>query len=121
MQRAQWGLFGTISLAALALTVLYGVHLSRWPDAPDRGFTFWVDLGNRVVAQTRPLGEAAGLRAGDHILSVNGQRYETYREYLELLNLTPGGENVYEIEREGQVLAVPVPMRPLGLEIVLKP
>ena len=74
-------------------------------DAPDRGFIHERrDRHPHVVAQTRPLGEEAGLRAGDRILPVNGREYETFRELLGLLDLTPGRENVYEIERQGERL-----------------
>ena len=83
--------------------------------------------GGRVVhgvrrdeRHPRPLGEAAGLRPLDRILSVNGRGYETYREFLGILDFTPGGRNVYRIEREGETLEVAVPVRPLGVEIVLR-
>ena len=99
---------------------VYAVHLFRWADAPDRGFILNVEIGIHQVAQTRPLGEEAGLRAGDRIRTVNGREYASFRELLGLLDLTPGRENVYEIERGSERLRVAVPVRPLGLEIVLK-
>jgi class 3 adenylate cyclase len=119
-QRAQRAAFAFVVVAAGMLEVLYAIHLVRWAEAPDRGFILTVDVGMHVIAQTRPLGEEAGLRAGDRILSVNGREYETFRELLGLLDLQEGRENVYAIERGGERLTIPVPVRPLGLDIVLR-
>lgn len=114
------GLLALGVLAVLGLVAWYAVHLARWPAAPDRGFILQADLGIHVVAQTRPLGEAAGLRPLDRIVSVNGRSYETYREFLGILDFTPGRQNVYRIERGAETLEIAVPVRPLGLEIVLR-
>ena len=119
LRRAQGAAFALVVLAALALEAVYAVHLVRWASAPDRGFILVVETGIHQIAQTRPLGEAAGLRAGDRILRVNGAEYGSFRELLGLLDLTAGHENVYEIERAGEPLRIAVPVRPLGLEIVL--
>lgn len=109
-------------LVGLVLCVqgLYVLNLVRWPAAPDRGFIMHFDLGPHVVAQPRPLGSEAGLQAGDRILSVNGQEYATYREYLGLLDWTPGASNRYTIQRGDAEVAVVVPVRPLGWGIVLQ-
>jgi len=104
----------------LGLESLYVVHLARWPSAPDRGFIVNVRFGVHQVAQTRPLGEAAGLRPGDRILRVNGREYATGGELLRLLHRTPGGQNVYQIERDGERLEIAIPVRPLGLASVLQ-
>ena len=104
----------------VSVQALYVFNLVRWPAAPDRGFIMHFDLGPHVVAQPRPLGSEAGLRAGDRILAVNGQVYESYREYLSLLDWTPGSSNRYTIQREGEPVAVVVPVRPLGWGIVLQ-
>jgi class 3 adenylate cyclase len=118
--RAGSALFALLVLATLALIGVYALNVARWPAAPDRGFILQADLGLHVVAQTRPLGEAAGLRAGDRILTLNGRGYERYREFLGILDFTPGGQNVYRVERGGETLEIAVPVRPLGLEIVLR-
>ena len=102
------------------LEALYVVHLVRWSSSPDRGFIVNVRFGVHQVAQTRPLGEAAGLRAGDHILAVNGREYGTGGELLRLLHLRPGEENLYEIERHGEHLRIAIPVRELGLATVLE-
>ena len=116
LQRA---VFVAIVAAAVAFQCLYLANLLRWPAAPDRGCWMHFDLGVHVVGQTRPLGDEAGLLSGDRILTVNGRDYRTYRQYLEILKLDPGEENVYQIQRGSQTLTVPVLVRPLGLEIVL--
>lgn len=118
--RVQRAGFALVVIGALVLEGLYAVHLVRWASAPDRGFILNVELDIHHIAQTRPLGEAAGLRDGDHILRVNGREYRSFRELLGLLDLREGHENVYEVERGGETLRIPVPVRPLGLEIVLK-
>ncbi len=119
-RRVQQVLFALVVALALGFELVYALHLLRWADAPDRGFILNVEIGIHQVAQTRPLGEEAGLRAGDHILTVNGHEYATFRELLGLLDLTPGRENLYAIERDGERREIAVPVRPLGLEIVLK-
>lgn len=102
-------------LAALALQAAFLANMIRWREAPDRGWISMAQLGPNVIWQTRPLGEEAGLRTGDEILSINGERYETRDEMLALLDLEIGATNVYEIRRGERVLRVPVTTRPLGV------
>jgi hypothetical protein len=119
-RRASGAAFATLAAAAFVLLGLYAYHLTVWPAKPDRGFLVSFDFGPNVVAQTRPLGEASGLRNGDRILSVNGIEYDTLAGLLAALVLEEGRDNVYQIERGGEALEVPVPVRPLGYEIVLQ-
>jgi len=118
--------FQCLAAGALVVAVLFaqGAYLANfltWPNSPDRGYiNHFIDLGPHIVAQTRPLGEEAGLRAGDRILTVNGRPFETFAEYLTILDWELGNSNTYLIRRGDKDLEFVVPVRPLGWGIVLR-
>lgn len=70
----------------------------------------------RVTGRIAP--EATGLEVGDRIISVNGTPIEERRvrpmtEFFKEFD-APIQSAVYEVEREGQLMKVEVPLRPLG-------
>jgi sigma-B regulation protein RsbU (phosphoserine phosphatase) len=76
-------------------------------------------MGPRIVGVTSPLGEEAGLRIGDKILTLNGKSYETLDELYALIDFEIGHINVYEIERNGKTFTVSVMNKSLGLKRVV--
>ncbi len=106
---------------ALVLELAFLVNMILWREAPDRGWIAMSDLGPHVVAAVRPLGERAGLRKGDRILSVNGQGFGTNDELRALLDLEIGHSNRYQVERGGERLSIEVATERLGMaQVVLQ-
>lgn len=54
-------------------------------------------------------GEQIGLQTGDKILKVNGQEYERFNEVVRGADVLLGDNSYYTVDRNGQVLDVPVP------------
>jgi hypothetical protein len=112
---------GLLVVLVLGFQGAYLANFLSWPNAPDRGYlNHFIDLGPHIVAQTRPLGEEAGLRAGDRILTVNTLPFETFAEYLEILDWELGHVNEYRVRRGAEELTIDVPVEPLGWGIVLR-
>jgi hypothetical protein len=105
--------------AVLALLGAYAGNMIAWRHAPARGWVGSAETGPHVIAATRPEGEAAGLRAGDRIVAINGRSYASYREMLGLLRLELGSTNVYTVRRGEDERSIDVPTQPIGLRIVL--
>jgi S1-C subfamily serine protease len=69
-----------------------------------------------VVAEVRDEGAAAavGVRAGDRVLRFNGAPVTTLREfYRQMLDSRPGSTAQLEVERDGRVRTVELPVREL--------
>lgn len=54
-------------------------------------------------------GEQIGLQTGDKILKVNGQEYERFNEVVRGADVLLGDNSYYTVERNGQMLDIPVP------------
>lgn len=111
-------LFAVLIGLACLVQGFFFINMVQWTSAPDRGWVGMTQLGPKIIAVTRPLGEQAGLRKGDKILTINGQSYETFEELVHLLDWTIGHRNVYSVERDGQILTVAVQTQSLGVERV---
>jgi regulator of sigma E protease len=123
--------FSTQSLWKRALIIFGGVlgnFLLAWAL-----FTVLLVVGNPVpgekvfvdeVLEGSPAAEA-GIEAGDHILSFEGERVETAQELISLTDEHLGKASVLEMEREGEVREVAVTLRtdppggegPMGVRI----
>ncbi len=67
------------------------------------GFRFWEPPRPAIVGRALPGGPAdrAGLRAGDRVLSVDGQSVRDFVALVEIISALPGREIVVEYERDG--------------------
>jgi regulator of sigma E protease len=64
---------------------------------------------NRVTAiEAGSAAQSAGVRAGDRILSVAGRQTPTFEDVSQVVALRPGARVVLQVERRGQLQAVPV-------------
>jgi regulator of sigma E protease len=74
------------------------------------GFQFWAPPIPAVLGQVVPGGPAAraGLRAGDHILSVNGQAVKGFEDVVARITPHPGGTISLTYERDGATHTVQV-------------
>jgi serine phosphatase RsbU (regulator of sigma subunit) len=77
------------------------------------------EMGPNIIAWTRPSGENAGLQRGDKILSINGKSYMSFAQMDALIDYQIGHVNEYRIERDGNILIVPVTTSELGLRNVI--
>lgn len=113
----QRGLFAlvTMSLAFLAIVLLYGVNLLAWSRGPDFGISLSnFDRGIRIGSAWGPAREA-GIRVDDRITGVNHHYYDTLQQIRVFVNRELPGSNVWHIDRDGERLAITVPNEPLGL------
>ncbi|MFC1788403.1 SpoIIE family protein phosphatase [Thermodesulfobacteriota bacterium] len=111
--------FSVLVFLAIFLQGLFFANIIMWRSAPNRGWRTIAELGPTIVGVTSPLGEKAGLRIGDKILTLNGKTYETYDELIKLTNEKVDHVNVYTIERDGQTFTVSVINQKLGLKRVI--
>jgi regulator of sigma E protease len=64
---------------------------------------------NRVTAiEAGSAAQAAGVRAGDRILSIAGRQTPTFEDISQVVALRPGARVVLQVDRQGQLQAVPV-------------
>jgi sigma-B regulation protein RsbU (phosphoserine phosphatase) len=74
------------------------------------------DSGPNVVARVLDAGKAAGLRAGDTVLAINGKSYNTFDElYFEIRHDEPGSVNIYTVQRDGKTIEISIITGRLGL------
>jgi len=117
----RWVDYALFLALIVGLWALYGMNLVRWPDSPDYGWRTMYTSGPNVVAQVFGSGEAAGLRSGDRILSINGRAYNTFDELFfgDLRRDEPGSVNTYRVLRERQPLEITAPTGRVGASAVL--
>ncbi|MBW2385971.1 MAG: hypothetical protein JRG92_20250, partial [Deltaproteobacteria bacterium] len=106
-QLLAWGTFGLLSLTAMAFDGAYIANMTQWFSTPFRGWIYSVAGDPHIVIETYEVAERAGLEVDDRIRTINGGRFETFREMHELLKLELGETNIYAIERGELVLEVP--------------
>ena|GEM_PF-353754 len=111
LRASRYQLHSRLRTAALILTialVLVEVYVAtKIPGQPYSG----VVLSNvRVMRVYRDSpGEAAGVRKGDRIISVNGIPCGSLKQAFDCIaNARPGDTVVYEVRRAGRVLSIPV-------------
>ena len=82
-------------------------HFAAYKDVyyGDAGAVFEEKDGKLYVKSVDPLGRGAALMAGDEILSVNGEKFESLRELNERILFAKKGERLkFEIKRGDEVL-----------------
>ena len=114
-----WLWFALSLLLITMAYILYASNIIRWQKSPDFGWRPSYDMGPNVTTQVFPTGEAAGLRVGDTIQSINGQTYNTFGELFKIRHSEPGSVNTYRVRRGGDTLDVKVTTKPLGFQSVL--
>jgi regulator of sigma E protease len=70
----------------------------------------------KTVVHDAPLGSAgarAGLRAGDHLLAVDGQPVANSTEFIAVVSGAPGRDISIEVERDGKRLRIVAPVPPV--------
>lgn len=50
----------------------------------------------------------AGLQEGDRVLSINGERMDSWNEIVKIIQDSPGKELTFSVDREGKELTIPV-------------
>ena len=95
----------------------YQITLNAWlrgADEPDPiqslGLQPWRPAVPAVLAHIDPSGpaQAAGLRSGDRLLSLDGVALRDWQDLVERVRARADQQVVLEIEREGQLLSLPV-------------
>jgi len=105
-----------------AMYGLYGLNIAAWRDSPDFGWRTMYDSGPNIVAEVFDAGKAAGLRAGDTILAINGRPYSTFEELFfgNLRSAEPRSANTYTVVRNGKRVELSVATGRLGFPAVLR-
>lgn len=117
----RWAGYAALLVAIVAIWTLYAFNLARWPQSPDFGWRTMYTSGPNVVSQVFGEGQAAGLRAGDRILAINGRPYSSFNELFfgNLRSEEPGSINTYRVLRDGRMLDIQVPTGRVGISSVL--
>jgi len=118
--RLNWTYFTLSVVLIIGVYALYGVNMVRWRNSPDFGWRTMYDSGPNVVAQVLDIGEAAGLRVGDTILSINESPYSTFDElFFKVRNNEPGSMNTYTLQRDGKTVDISITTGRIGFKSVL--
>ena len=104
----------SILLVFFFITLLYILNLIRWSLEADFGWSITFQADKKVLVEVYGTAEKAGLFVGDNIIGVNEIRSDTYFQFQKSLNRASAAENIYEVERNGQIISVTVPNRSLG-------
>lgn len=92
---------------ALTLTVKRGAETLQLPFAPGGAVVAAVVKGSPA--------EAAGFKAGDHVVAVDGQKFRVAEEFSSHVQKNSGRELVFTLDRGGQQVEAKVrPVAPVG-------
>src|SRR5438093_529735 len=117
-----WVAFGLAVALTATMYGLYGANIVAWRNSPDFGWRTMYDSGPNIVAEVFDAGKAAGLRAGDTILAINGRLYGTFEELFfgNLRSPEAGSANTYTVIRDGKRVELSVATGRLGFPTVLR-
>jgi serine phosphatase RsbU (regulator of sigma subunit) len=97
-----------------SFSFLYFLNLLQWSRGPDFGWSISHQIVGFVFVEVYGEAEKAGLQVGDRIVSVNDVKVDSYSQVQQNLSRESTEENRYEVERQGQLVKVRVPNKPLG-------
>ncbi|MHC1744617.1 MAG: SpoIIE family protein phosphatase [Syntrophobacteraceae bacterium] len=119
-QPVRWGYFALFLVVATLVYSLYAVNIVVWRNSPDFGWRTMYESGPNFVAEVMESGRAAGLRAGDRIVAINGLPYTTFDElYFKVRRNEEGSVNTYTVQRDGVTKDISITTGRLGLKATL--
>jgi regulator of sigma E protease len=86
--------------------VIFGVM--AWVGSPTLDDKPRIELGSQVDGRPAGPAEAAGLRTGDLVLSIDGKAVETFTELHQITAASDGRPVTWRVDRDGQVLELTV-------------
>jgi len=95
-------------------------HWLQGTDEPDPihslGIRPWRPALEPVLAELDPKGpaQAAGLKTGDRLLALDGQALGDWQQVVDLVRQRPDGKITLHVQRDGQLLDVPVTLATRG-------
>lgn len=108
--------FVLTAFLVLVIAGLYMYNIIQWGNYPDFGFGFRTATGINVIGTDTEHGRKAGLQIGDRILTVNDKTFESIQEFRSAMNRKLGEENIYLLERKGQLFHVTITNIPIGFK-----
>ena len=115
-KRHHVSVFIVISLVFLSIAFLYFYNLLQWSYGPDFGWAITDQMEKIEFVEVYGEAERAGLKVGDKIISVNNTQVRSYEQLQQHLIREAGRENIYEVDRNGQIITATVLNRVLGFD-----
>ena len=106
--------FSLAAILFLTIAALYLYNIFRWVNYPDFGTRFRSVTGALLVNEVTENGSKAGIKIGDHILSINGTEIQTFQDLRYNINRNLGEKNTYLIARDGKIHKITITNVPLG-------
>ena len=109
--------FFVSSLALITVVAaLYFYNIIGWVNYPNFGFGFRTATGIHVVGVVMTNGAQSGLKQGDKILTLNGEKYTTINEARQMMNRKIGEQNKWLVERDGEKYEIIIKNVPSGFK-----
>lgn len=108
--------FTVAAAIVVVIAGLYFYNIIRWINYPNFGFGWGTATGIKEVRVVNDHGRQAGIKVGDHVISVNGNAYNNMKELRKLTRWKIGEKNIYLIDRKGRTLEVTIENIPSGFK-----
>jgi serine phosphatase RsbU (regulator of sigma subunit) len=108
--------FAAVLVLTMTVAALYFYNIVNWGAYPDFGFGWRTATGIEVVGLVTENGRRAGLKVGDRIWEVNGERFTNIQEFRSHMRRELGEDNTYLLERKGRQFAVTIKNIPIGFK-----
>ena len=96
-------------------SAIYFWNQVQWSKGPDFGWSISDNVEGLVALSVHGAAAEAGMKEGDLIVNLNWQDVESLVDVQKIIDRTIGNENVYEVQREGELLELFVINKPLGM------